>query len=329
MDIVILIIFLIFFFLGLVVFIYYQFNKKFKELAAINPYVDSFQLLNQNIQGMHNRLDKTQTSISERLDNAARVMGTVGRELGQMQEIGRQMQSLQDFLKSPKLRGNIGEQVLKDLLEQYFSRHHFDLQYRFKDGQIVDAILRTSNGLIPIDAKFPLENFQKIHKATSEEEQARYLKEFMMNVKKHIQDISKKYILPAENTVDFAVMYVPSEAVYYEIIRDDSDINAFAYSKKVFPVSPNSFYYFLRVLMIGMEGQRVQESAKKILLNIQGMQKENEKLGEDLDVVNKHLTNASGALTRLSQRHFKLSSKIEQAYLLDEADLDEKTVNDK
>lgn len=320
METVIIIAALAIFFLLLIGFIYYQFNKKFQELAAINPYVDSFQLLNQNIQGMHERLDQTQTAMGERLDNAARVIGTVSKELGQVQEIGRQMQTLQDFLKSPKLRGNIGEQVLRDLLEQFFSKKHFELQYRFNDGQIVDAILRTASGIIPIDSKFPLENFQKMSRAKDEAERTVFYKQFIQDVKKHIQDISKKYILPGENTVDFAVMYIPSEAVYYEIIRDEVDMNAFAYSKKIFPVSPNSFYYFLRVLMMGIEGQKIQEGAKKILGTLQAIQKESEKFTDEISVVNSHLTHATTALGRLSHRQAKFTAKIDQISMLEDGE---------
>jgi len=235
-----------------------------------------------------------------------------------VQEIGRQMQTLQDFLKSPKLRGNIGEQVLRDLLEQFFSKKHFELQYRFNDGQIVDAIIRTANGIIPIDSKFPLENFQKMSRVKDETEREVFYKLFINDVKKHIQDISKKYILPGEDTVDFAVMYIPSEAVYYEIIRDEIDLSAFAYSKRIFPVSPNSFYYFMRVLMMGMEGQKIQESAKKILGTLQAIQKESQKFSDEISVVNSHLTNATSALSRLSQRQAKFTAKIDQISLLED-----------
>lgn len=227
---------------------FYLLNKKFQELIEKQKNNDPvIGLLNQNIQNMqqgmqsnmqnmqsnmHLQLSKTTEAINQRLDNAAKIIGGVNKELGQMQEVGRQMKDLQDFLRSPKLRGNIGEQVLRDLLEQFFSKEHFELQYKFNEGQIVDAIIKTDKGIIPIDSKFPMENFQKMLKTESEKDKNNFSKEFIKDVKKHINDISKKYILPQEGTIDFAVMYIPSETIYYEIIRGDENLNTFAQEKK-------------------------------------------------------------------------------------------------
>ena len=135
-------------------------------------------LLNQNVQGMQARLDETSKAISSRLDRAAEVIQGVNLELGKVKEIGRSMKDLQDFLRSPKLRGNIGEQVMKDLLEQYFPRAHFDTQFQFQSGERVDAILKTDKGIIPIDAKFPMENFQKMMQLTTESEVAEARRDF-------------------------------------------------------------------------------------------------------------------------------------------------------
>lgn len=240
----------------------------------------------------------------------------VQKELGSMQEIGRSMKDLQDFLKSPKLRGNIGEQVLRDLLEQYFPRPHFELQYRFRDNTQVDAVIKTKQGLIPIDSKFPMENFQKMIKTESSGTKESYRKEFLKDVKKHIQDISKKYILPTEGTVDFALMYIPSETVYYEIIKEYTDLTKYAYQEKVYPVSPNSFYFFLQFILKMMEGERLEEAAEKILSTLSAIQKDSEKFSETLGVLTTHLTNAKNALDRVNAEYFKLSGKIDQVRLL-------------
>lgn len=289
---------------------------KISLLARKGEGDQSFVLLNQNIHGMQERIDKTTAAVAERLDRAAQVIATVSKELGQVQEMGRHMQELQDFLRSPKLRGNIGEQVLRDLLEQYFSRDHFAIQHKFHDGQVVDAIVKASNGIIPIDAKFPMENFQKMVKAENEAEALEARHEFFKDVKKHITDIAKKYILPHEGTVDFAVMYVPSEAVYYEIIRGENDLHAFAYDKKVFIVSPNSFYYFLKILMIGMEGRKLEENIKHVQALLAGIHQDAGKFGEVLSVLNTHVTNAKAAVDRVNTEYAKLSGKIDQVKLL-------------
>jgi DNA recombination protein RmuC len=267
--------------------------------------------LDKNRETLNEQLDRTHKAIGERLDNAARVISTVSKELGQVQEIGRTMRDFQDFLKSPKLRGNIGEQVLRDLLEQILPREHFHLQYRFKTGEAVDAAVVTDKGLIPIDAKFPMENFRKVMQAQSEAERERGMRDFVRDVKKHIGDISRKYILPQEGTVDFAVMYVPAEAIYYEIVMGESDLNAYAHERKVLLVSPNSFYYFLRVIMLGLEGKRIEETSQRILEALSTIRNDSAKLYESLSVLQKHVTNAKNAVDRVSADYERLYSRIE------------------
>ena len=266
-------------------------------------------LLNQNVQGMQARLDETSKAISSRLDRAAEVIQGVNLELGKVKEIGRSMKDLQDFLRSPKLRGNIGEQVMKDLLEQYFPRAHFDTQFQFQSGERVDAILKTDKGIIPIDAKFPMENFQKMMQAKTEAEVAEARRDFIRDVKKHITDIARKYILPAENTVDFAIMYIPAESVYYEL-------NTFAQEKRVFAVSPNSFYYFLKVILIGLEGKKIEEASQKILETLKAIQQDAGRFSDQLGILTTHVTNAKNTIDRVNTEYAKLSGKIDDVRLL-------------
>src|SRR5690606_10387937 len=161
------------------------------------------------------------------------VIRDVNKEVGQMSEIGRSMKELQEFLKSPKLRGNIGEEILNDLISQLFPKNSFHLQYTFKSGEKVDAAIRTDAGILPIDSKFPMENFTKMIKADSDTEKKSYEKEFLRDVKKHIDSIAKKYILPEEGTMDFALMYVPSETVFYDLCNQMESMN-YARSKRVY-----------------------------------------------------------------------------------------------
>jgi DNA recombination protein RmuC len=170
--------------------------------------------MHMNSATMVQTLQENSKQLNERLDKAAAVIRDVGKEVGEMSEIGRSMKELQDFLKSPKLRGNIGEQVLKELITQVFPKHSFNLQYQFRSGEKVDAAIQTDGGILPIDAKFPMENFQKLAHAKTEEDVKLYRKEFARDIKRHIDAIAKKYILPDEGTMDFALMYVPSEAVF-------------------------------------------------------------------------------------------------------------------
>ncbi|MBL7053631.1 DNA recombination protein RmuC [Patescibacteria group bacterium] len=289
--------------------LFYFFNNRFKELKEKNNQDGSFLMLNQNLQNFQN-------SVSNRLEKTSDIISQLNKELGGMKEIGHQMQLFQDFLKSPKARGGIGEQVLKNLLEQYFSKQHFSFQHKFKTGKIVDAILKTKEGIIPIDSKFSLDNFRKLIKAKSTQEEQKIKKLFIRDIKNHIDSISKKYILPDEGTVDFAVMYVPSEAVYYEIIKMEEKIDDYAREKMVYFVSPNSFYYFLRIIMIGMQGQEIQENSKQLLRVLTTVQKDMSKFNTILGLVNTHINNAKNAVDQANNQYTKLMGKVDQVKLL-------------
>ncbi len=226
-----------------------------------------------------------------------------------MSEIGRSMKDLQDLLKNPKLRGNIGEQVLKELLSQMLPKSSFHLQYAFKSGSIVDAAIKTEAGIIPIDSKFPMENFRNLTKAESEIDKKLYTKEFNNDVKKHIDAIAGKYILTNEGTIDYALMYIPSEAIYYEMISNTTLLE-YASSKRVLPVSPMSFYAYLRSILIGFEGQKITEQAREILSGIRSIQSDYKKVGETIDTLSKHITNSYNMMTQVTTGFDKLGIKI-------------------
>ncbi len=254
-------------------------------------------------------LKSSTVNFNARLDKSAYVIADLQKSIGEFSEIGRSMKDLQDFLQSPKLRGNIGEQILKDLLAQHFPSDSFVLQFSFKTGDKVDAVIKTSSGLIPIDSKFPLENFRKILKAPTEQDKESYRREFIKDVKKHIQDISRKYILTHEGTSDYALMYIPSEMVYYEIIND-SDLYDYAGSLRVLPVSPMSFYAYMKAILMSYEGQKIQSQAKEILAILQSMKKDYEKVDESMGVLNRHLTNAMNQVSQVSRNIGSLGQKI-------------------
>ncbi|PIR47398.1 hypothetical protein COV06_02975 [Candidatus Uhrbacteria bacterium CG10_big_fil_rev_8_21_14_0_10_50_16] len=288
-----------------------------KLISQLNDNLQGVQkLVDQNMQGMRQSVDKTTESLNERLDNAAKIIGSLKQEMGSMKEIGRSISDFQAFLKSPKLRGNLGEQLLYDTLNQVFSSEQCVHQYKFKDGQTVDAILKTSAGIIPIDSKFPMEAYQRYIATDDKKEESLAHREFTNAVRKHIRDISTKYILPQEGTVNFAVIYIPSESVYYEVTMQHEELNTYAQQSNVMVTSPNTFFNFLHVVMMGMERNKLQEQAQQIWEILKGVQKETEKFGEKLSVLNRHVTNAKSAMETVSGEYTKLSSKVDQVKLL-------------
>lgn len=248
-------------------------------------------------------------ALNERLDNAARVIASVQKNIGEMSEIGRGMKELQEFLRSPKLRGNIGEQVLKELLGQMLPKHSFFLQHSFKNGSIVDAAIKTDAGIIPIDSKFPMENFRKLNSAETDSERKAAEKDFTQDVKKHIDDIAKKYILTSEGTIDYALMYVPSEAVYYEIINS-SLLFDYSSKKRVLPVSPMTFYAYLRAILMGFEGQKISKKAYEILSSIRAVQTEYGKVQECIDTLSRHIQNSYNMMSTVQNNFIRLGQEI-------------------
>jgi DNA recombination protein RmuC len=256
-------------------------------------------------------LHRSTKSLNERLDNAAKVIGAVQKNIGEMSEIGRGMKELQQFLQSPKLRGNIGEQVLKDLISQMFPKHSFLLQYQFKSGNKVDAAIKTGAGILPIDSKFPMENFQKMTKSEDKKDSKYYKNEFKKDIRKHIKDISGKYILPEEGTMDFALMYVPSEPVYYEVVNS-TELMELAQRSRVYPVSPTTLYAHLQTILLSFEGQKIESQARKVFTLLRAVQKDYGKVEENLSTLQSHVNNAynkmGGVLTSFSQLGQKIAS---------------------
>ena len=236
----------------------------------------------------------------------------MAQELGRVQEIGRGIKEFQDFLRSPKLRGNIGEQILRDLLEQSLPKKNFSLQHQFREGQIVDAIVKTNQGIIPIDSKFPMENFRRMAEEKSEEQKERIRKDFVRDIKRHVDSIAKKYILPQEGTVDFALMYIPSESVYYEVALNQAEAVDYAQERKIYFVSPNSFYYFLKIIMMGLQGAKIEEGARKILEGMRAVQQESGRFEKELLVLTSHIDHAKTASERTQNRFGKLVGRIER-----------------
>lgn len=283
-------------------FVLWFINKRLNDIAEKRPSEDIVDWL----KNTNHRLEEQNRNFNQRLDAAAQTIIGVQRSVGEMSEIGRSMQELQEFLKSPKLRGNMGEHILNELLAQILPKQSFHLQYVFKSGDKVDAAIITAAGIICIDSKFPLENFRKMHSGEDKKEAEKL---FIRDVKGHIETIAKKYILTDEGTIDYALMYIPSESVYYEIVNNP-DVFEYAASKNVLPVSPTTFYAYLRAILMSFEGQKIEAQAKEILRAIKAVERDYAKVGEGLSLMGRHMTNAYNSLNNVNSSFAQLGQKI-------------------
>jgi len=274
------------------------------------------QSINQQLQNMNSQFQKTTGHIGSTL-------GDVKKDLGKMEEVTRDVlekakniSNLENLLRAPKFRGGMGEFFLGDLLAQILPPAHYNLQYKFKSGEIVDATVKIGTNIVPIDAKFPLENFKKHLTEEDSKEKAELKKKFVSDVKKHINEIEKKYILPDEGTYDFALMYIPAENIYYEtILKDESlgeerSIFSYAIKKKVIPVSPNSFFAYLQVIVLGLRGLQIEKSAQTIYQSLARLQGDLGRFRKDFQVMGSHLSNAKSKYDDSEKRLERFSDKL-------------------
>jgi len=288
--------------------------------------------LSKNTELILNQLASVNSGVGQRLDNAARVFGDVQKSLGvldekaqQIHDVGKDIASLQEILKAPKMRGGLGELFLENLLEQIMpSKDFYELQYCFKTGERVDAAIKIGNRVVPVDSKFPLESFKRFVDAGNDEDKKRAKKEFIKAVKDHIDSIANKYILPDEGTYDFALMYIPAENVYYEtIIKDEGfgeekSIFMHAITKKVIPVSPNSFYAYLQVIILGMRGLKVEEKAQEVIKMLVTLKGSLGKFTQDFEVMGSHIDNIKSSYERAAKSLDKFEDKLLSADSLED-----------
>lgn len=251
-----------------------------------------------NSRNTTSSLQQNYRELFSRLEQATNMMNEIKKEAGAFSEVSRSMKDLQDYLKSPKLRGNIGEQVLSDLIAQIFPKANYFFQYRFSSGSIVDVALKTQSGLLSIDSKFPLENFQKNQSF------------FVRDVKKHLKDISAKYILPQDNTLDFALMYLPSESIYYEVVVNQ-ELMDLSRDLRVYPVSPTTLYASLQIILLSLESQKIASKSSEVFVLLKAVQKDYDKLSEHFNLLGKHLTNAYNTITPVNNSLNQLGSRLD------------------
>jgi DNA recombination protein RmuC len=262
-------------------------------------------------------------TVGQQIAYTTKVFGEVKKDLGeltaqtkQIQEVGKNISSLQDLLRAPKFRGGFGELLLERLLADMLPHDNYSLQYKFRNGETVDAVIQIGGNLVPIDSKFPLEDFQRILAVESEEEQAALRKQFIRRIKNHIDNVTK-YILPDENTFDFALMYIPAENVYYETIlrghAEESEIYSYSLQKRVIPVSPNSLYAYLQVIILGLKGLHIEAAANEIRGRLGRLQGDLANFQEDYATLGGHIRHAAQKYDEADRKLTKLGDKLQLA----------------
>jgi DNA recombination protein RmuC len=258
---------------------------------------------------------EAQSAMATELRNTREQIGQIQKQLGEVQQAGEQMQktaqSLENILGGTKSRGNFGETTLERMLEDSLPRSQYTLQYRFRSGEAADSVIHLRDKkIMAIDSKFPLDAYLRL---TEEGEEAR--KAFVSAVKGHADSIARKYIVPDENTLDVALMFVPSESVYYELLKSTDGkgmaVDAYCRSHNILAVSPNTLYAHLSVIAMGLRGMQIEENAKRLSDNLTGMRKQLDTFNEYFEKIGTHLKNAQQSYTEADKRFEKASNTLD------------------
>lgn len=245
------------------------------------------------------------------IDTIKDMGATIHRIIQQQEEAQKLGQSLKDILQAPKLRGSYSEAILEEMLERVLPRGIWERQYMIDGREQVDAVVKFKEIVIPVDAKFPRDDYRRYLEASSPEEKAKHWKSYENAVKTQVKNINAKYVKPEKGTSEFALMFIPSEAIYYETIAEKnylgepSKIYEYAQENRVIPVSPNTFYAFLQIIILGIRNIEIIKSVKKLQDGLAGIQNSFGKFYRRYEEIGKHIEKAHDAY-RLGSSHIEL-----------------------
>lgn len=289
---------------------------------------DISQALNTAVGPMHQRIEGLETRVTESLGSVQQTMErslgptiqNIGQQLGKLSEsakqilaVGEDIASLQDLLRPPQVRGAVGEVLLEQLLAQVIPGS-YRAQYQFKDGGRVDYAIILAPGIVPVDAKFPVDSFLRLQSGSSDEERERLRREFQRNIRGHIDSVSQ-YIRPDEHTMDFALMYVPAESVYYEVVSggapgEENPLLSYMQEKRVFAVSPTLFYMYLQTVALGLKGMQVERQAREIIGHLAGLAKRFQGIQTEFDVLGRHIGHSKSKYDKLDRAIDRFSLQL-------------------
>jgi DNA recombination protein RmuC len=289
------------------------------DLSARNAEVD------RRLAGLEQTLSTRLTELDQRVDTrlaaSATTANQMSQQLGEAAEATKTMIAraqdlarLEQALRPPKARGGFGELLLENLLRDRLPPNAYELQYTFPTGERVDAVVRAADRLLPIDAKFPLDNFERVVSAENDAERQLHEKAFARDVKGHIDAIAAKYIRPDLGTFELAFMYLPAEAIHYEVVAGKTGaLLSYAHERRVFPVSATTFSAYLQMIVLGLRGLQIEQTAHDVMKQIAGLEVDFSRFRDDFEVIGKHLSNAQSKYAEAEKRLDRFETKLERA----------------
>lgn len=275
---------------------------------SINEIVGQLREIGSNVSG-------TSQEMNRQISSFTKETVQIREELKRVQETMKGISSFQEIFRTPKLKGEWGEASLGHILSEYFPKELYILNHSFSSGAQVEFVLKLPNKkLLPVDAKFFSDNFERMKETKIEEERKVFQKKLIQDIKFNINEISTKYILPSEDTVDFALMFIPAEAIFYEIMFNlrGEDIASYARNKKVVLTSPNTIYLTLRTIIDWFRDTQISHQTQEILKRLNKIQADADKLMNDFRKLGNHIKNTSSAYDSSEKRLSLFSDKVEK-----------------
>ncbi|HEY7793048.1 MAG TPA: DNA recombination protein RmuC [Gaiellaceae bacterium] len=283
-----------------------------RRLGELDAKVD------RRLEGLDTRLLTTQRSAGETATQIAEKLARVEAGTRSMLERANDLKRLEQALRPPKARGGFGELLLANLLADMLPSNAYELQYGFASGERVDAVVRAEK-LLPVDAKFPLDNVHRVLDAEDDEQRLIARRALARDVKAHVDAIATKYVKPGEGTYDFAFMYLPAETVYYEIACGGTgELHQYAMSRRIFPVSPSTFHAYLAMIVIGLRGLQIERHAQDVMDYCGQLAKDFRRFKTDFDVIGKHIGNAQTKYGESQRWLDRFEERLERAVDEDE-----------
>ncbi|HEY5713761.1 MAG TPA: DNA recombination protein RmuC [Candidatus Gracilibacteria bacterium] len=272
----------------------------------------------QEQEGLRKEFRDNSQAMQNQFFKSSQVIGELQKELGKMGHVATRIEHLDKLFRAPKARGNMGEESLEEILRTIFPETMWERQYSLGGG-IVDAVVKTSNGLIPVDAKFPLPAFEAFVHAQDEDSKGKALKQFHQDLKKRINEV-EKYIQPGGGTTHFAILFLPNESVYYEACISVDHIQEYAREKRVLMTGPNTLLYILQMIFKAYQSQTFALKAQEALSQLSSVSHQSQKLEQNLEVLEKHITHAYQKMSEVKQDSNKLQMNIEKVQMLGSGD---------
>jgi DNA recombination protein RmuC len=297
-------------------------DRLLTEVAAVRGSSESMdrrvedlrRSVGERVSAVEDRLAEGQKSVSDTLGEVHERIGRVFQASQKIQELAGGMTRLEDLLKPPKIRGGLGETFLEQALADVLPPGSWEMRHAFPDGTIVDAAIRVGDFLVPVDSKFPLENFRRSKEAPDEVDRKRARRDFAADVRRHVEAIATKYIRPGDGTYPFAFMYVPSEAVYCEIVFDEEGVSIAdwaATERRVIAVSPRLLHVYLATVCTGLHGMAVEERAKEILEDLSDLRREWNLVEDPFRTLGSHLRNSQKQYDAASRAFDRFGGKLD------------------